>query len=129
MILGPGSVIGSGEDADYLCRTYLAGITIEHVPDMTVFHHHGRKTRADGFELYRRYLIGSGALSAKYLFKHAKSVPSAAVGFQARSERDHHRHQHLFPDNRLFISALRGLCRTGSRPVSVEEQKKVQTSG
>jgi GT2 family glycosyltransferase len=68
---GPGSVMDSGEDADYLFRTYLAGITLEHVPDMTVFHHHGRKTSADGFELYRRYLIGSGALSAKYLFKHA----------------------------------------------------------
>ena len=67
---GPGARIGSGEDTDYLFRAYLAGATIEYVPDMTVFHHHGRKTKDDGRALFRRYMIGTGALNMKYILKH-----------------------------------------------------------
>lgn len=67
---GPGSLIGAGEDADYIYRAYLAGATLEYVPDMTVFHHHGRKTADDGKELFRGYMIAAGALYARYLFKH-----------------------------------------------------------
>jgi glycosyltransferase involved in cell wall biosynthesis len=67
---GPGSLIGAGEDADYIYRAYLAGATLEYVPDMTVFHHHGRKTADDGKELFRSYMIAAGALYARYLFKH-----------------------------------------------------------
>jgi glycosyltransferase involved in cell wall biosynthesis len=67
---GPGSVIGAGEDADYIYRAYLAGATLEYVPDMTVFHHHGRKTADDGKELFRGYMIAAGALYARYLFTH-----------------------------------------------------------
>jgi len=33
---GPGAIIGSGGDSDYLFRAYLAGFTLEYVPDMTV---------------------------------------------------------------------------------------------
>jgi GT2 family glycosyltransferase len=67
---GPGSRIGSGEDTGYLFRAYLAGITLEHVPDMAVAHYHGRKTVADGNALFRRYMIGSGALHTKFFLKH-----------------------------------------------------------
>lgn len=67
---GPGSVIGSGDDTDFIFRAYLGGATIEYVPDMAVFHHHGRKTVAAGFALWRKYMIGSGGLYAKYLFRH-----------------------------------------------------------
>jgi glycosyltransferase involved in cell wall biosynthesis len=67
---GPGSLIGAGEDADYIYRAYLAGATLEYVPDMTVFHHHGRKTSDEGRELFRGYMIAAGALYARYLFKH-----------------------------------------------------------
>jgi glycosyltransferase involved in cell wall biosynthesis len=66
---GPGSLIGAGEDTDYIYRAYLAGATLEYVPDMTVFHHHGRKTADDGKELFRGYMIAAGALYARYLFK------------------------------------------------------------
>src|SRR5262245_14071050 len=41
---GPGSRLGSGDDHEYILRAYLNGITLEYVPDMTVLHHHGRKT-------------------------------------------------------------------------------------
>ncbi len=67
---GPGSRVGSGEDTDYIFRAYLAGATLEYVPDMAVSHYHGRKTSDDGRALFRRYLIGSGALNVKYLRKH-----------------------------------------------------------
>jgi GT2 family glycosyltransferase len=67
---GPGSTVGSGEDTDCLYRAYLAGVTLEYVPDMVVFHHHGRKTSDAACALFRRYMIGSGALNVKYLLKH-----------------------------------------------------------
>jgi glycosyltransferase involved in cell wall biosynthesis len=67
---GAGSGIPGGEDIDYTFRAYLAGIVIEAVPDMTVYHHHGRKQAADGAQLFRDYTIGGGALYAKYIFKN-----------------------------------------------------------
>jgi glycosyltransferase involved in cell wall biosynthesis len=66
---GTGSSIESNEDTDYLFRAYLEGFTLEYVPDMTVFHYHGRKQKSAGYKLYRSYSIGTGAIYAKYLFK------------------------------------------------------------
>jgi GT2 family glycosyltransferase len=48
----------------------VAGIPLEYVPDMTVFHDHGRKAKAAGYKLMRTYMTANGALFAKYLFKH-----------------------------------------------------------
>ena len=67
---GPGSRIGSGDDAEYFFRAYAASVILEYVPDMVVFHHHGRKTVEEGRALFRRYSIGWGAVHAKYLFQH-----------------------------------------------------------
>jgi glycosyltransferase involved in cell wall biosynthesis len=67
---GPGSRLGSGDDNEYVLRAYLNGITLEYVPDMTVLHHHGRKTSEEGKALFRRYMTGRGGLYAKYLFRH-----------------------------------------------------------
>lgn len=66
---GAGGVIGSGSDSDYLFRAYLAGFTLAYVPDMAVTHYHGRKTAAQGYNLLRGYLIGSGAEYAKHCRK------------------------------------------------------------
>jgi len=63
--------IPAGEDVDYVFRAYLAGITIEYVPDMVFFHHHGRKLPSDGTKLLRNYALGSGALYAKFFFRDA----------------------------------------------------------
>jgi glycosyltransferase involved in cell wall biosynthesis len=68
--LGAGANIPSAEDADYNFRAYLAGATLEYVPDMTVFHHHGRKTIAAARKLLIDYEIGNGALYARYFLKH-----------------------------------------------------------
>jgi GT2 family glycosyltransferase len=67
---GPGAIFPSAEDADYLFRAYLADITLEYVPDMTVFHYHGRKQKCAGYKLMRGYAIGAGALYAKYFLRH-----------------------------------------------------------
>ncbi|HEY5226342.1 MAG TPA: glycosyltransferase [Methylovirgula sp.] len=67
---GPGSKMGSGADTDFLFRTYLAGVPLEYVPDMAVYHHHGRRTAEAGRALWCKYMIGSGGLYAKYMFVH-----------------------------------------------------------
>jgi glycosyltransferase involved in cell wall biosynthesis len=77
---GPGSRIGSCDDAEYIFRAYVNGITLEYVPDMTVLHHHGRKTSEEGRALFRRYTIGWGGLQAKYLF--SPLLPADPVGFE-----------------------------------------------
>jgi glycosyltransferase involved in cell wall biosynthesis len=66
---GPGAIIPASEDTDWIFRAYLADITIEYVPDMVVFHHHGRKRLAEGTKLFANYAIGNGAVYAKFIFK------------------------------------------------------------
>lgn len=56
-------------DIDLVYRCYLAGITIEYVPEIAVFHYHGRKTAAEGYKVFRVYMIQMGALYAKYLLR------------------------------------------------------------
>ncbi|MDP9127186.1 MAG: glycosyltransferase family 2 protein [Pseudomonadota bacterium] len=67
---GPGAIIGSGGDTDYIYRAYLAGIRIEYVPDMAVYHFHGRRDKALGHKVLQRYMIANGALLAKYFWRH-----------------------------------------------------------
>jgi GT2 family glycosyltransferase len=49
-----------------LFRAYLAGFTLEYVPDMTVVHHHGRKTPAEGRKLLERYLTAKCRRTVAY---------------------------------------------------------------
>ena len=67
---GPGSRVGSGDDTEYIYRAYIANATLEHVPDMTVFHHHGRKSVDAARNLWRKYATGQGAIYAKYILRH-----------------------------------------------------------
>ncbi len=66
---GPGGNLWSGADTEYIYRAYTANAIIEYVPDMVVFHHHGRKTSDVGHSLFRYYMIGGGAICMKYLFR------------------------------------------------------------
>lgn len=68
--LGAGAPIPSAEDTDYSYRAYLAGAVLQYVPDMTVFHYHGRKSLAAARKLLIDYEIGNGALYARYFSKH-----------------------------------------------------------
>jgi GT2 family glycosyltransferase len=91
---GPGSRMESCDDADMILRAYTAGAPIEYVPDMTVYHHHGRKTDAQIAALFRRYHVGWGAVHAKHLFqhpvfyrdlyRHMKAMRLISVAHQAR---------------------------------------------
>lgn len=65
---GPGSRVGSGDDTDTIFRAYRTGAMLEYVPDMAVFHHHGRKTAAAIAELMQRYMVGTSGLYAKHFF-------------------------------------------------------------
>jgi glycosyltransferase involved in cell wall biosynthesis len=67
---GPGAGFGPCDDTDMLYRAYLGGFALEYVPDMKVFHFHGRKQPSEGVSLMRQYQIGNGALFSKYIFKH-----------------------------------------------------------
>jgi len=40
---GAGAVFKSGEDTDYVLRAYFAGIPVEYVPDMVVYHFHAEE--------------------------------------------------------------------------------------
>jgi glycosyltransferase involved in cell wall biosynthesis len=66
---GRGGVINSGNDTDLIYRAYLAGATIAYVPDMAVYHFHGRRTAAQGWSIFRTYMIANGALAMRYGFK------------------------------------------------------------
>ncbi|MGV1765429.1 glycosyltransferase family 2 protein [Rhizobium rhizogenes] len=66
---GAGAALQSAEDTDYLVRAFQLGIPIEYVPDMTVFHYHGRDTREAIERLHRSYSLGNGGLCLKHMFK------------------------------------------------------------
>jgi glycosyltransferase involved in cell wall biosynthesis len=67
--IGQGTAIPAVEDTDWIYKAYLAGVTIEYVPDMVVYHYHGRKQQSEGDKLFASYAIGNGALYVKYLFR------------------------------------------------------------
>ena len=68
---GAGGLLRSAEDTDYMLRALLAGITVEYVPDMTVYHHHGRRSLEAVRSVHRNYGIGNGALT----MKHSRRAP------------------------------------------------------
>lgn len=63
---GPGNLLRAAEDTDYILRALLAGVTVEYVPDMTVRHHHGRRSASAIKRVHRDYDIGNGALTMKH---------------------------------------------------------------
>jgi len=65
---GAGGKFKSGEEIDYIYRTYLAGLPIRYCPELVVEHFHGRKTLDSIQKLASGYDRGDGALYAKYLF-------------------------------------------------------------
>jgi glycosyltransferase involved in cell wall biosynthesis len=110
---GPGSYIGSGADTEFIYRSYLAGAILEYVPDMVVFHHHGRRTRAAGHQLMRRYAIANGALFIHYGLRHRDlcrifygDLREAALGILRR--KDTQSPPGLFTNKDLLVYAALG---------------------
>jgi hypothetical protein len=67
--LGPGVSIPASEDTDWIYRAYSADVTIEYVPDMVIYHCHGRKRQSEGDKLFVNYATGHGAVYAKSFFR------------------------------------------------------------
>ncbi|RWP08205.1 MAG: glycosyltransferase [Mesorhizobium sp.] len=67
---GAGGPLRSAEDTDYLVRAVLLGIPVEYVPDMMIFHHHGRRDHKAIEKLHRDYCLGNGGLCLKHV-RHA----------------------------------------------------------
>jgi glycosyltransferase involved in cell wall biosynthesis len=65
---GAGARYRSGEETDMVYRARRHGIVVEYVPDMVVYHFHGRRTRTAVEQLNYGYHYRSGALYAKYFF-------------------------------------------------------------
>lgn len=63
---GAGAAFIAAEETDYIYRCYINGVTVEYVPDLTVYHFHGRKDIASVARLNHGYHVGGGALYAKY---------------------------------------------------------------
>jgi glycosyltransferase involved in cell wall biosynthesis len=66
---GAGGLLRAAEDTDYLVRAQVAGIAVEYVPDMIVYHHHGRRTPEAVLGVYRNYGVGNGALTMKHALR------------------------------------------------------------
>jgi glycosyltransferase involved in cell wall biosynthesis len=66
---GAGGLLRAAEDTDYVLRAQLAGVTVEYVPDMIVYHHHGRRSSHEVGRAHRNYCIGEGALTMKHTLR------------------------------------------------------------
>lgn len=67
IVLGPGTPFAAAEDSDLLFRALEAGLVLTYVPEMLVFHHHGRKSPDDVTKLLRGYHTGRGAFYVKHI--------------------------------------------------------------
>ena len=68
LMLGAGTLFPS-EDIDYVARAAYAGFTGAQVPDLIVYHHHGRKPGTDHKNILKTYDYGRGAYYAKFILK------------------------------------------------------------
>jgi glycosyltransferase involved in cell wall biosynthesis len=65
---GAGARFKAGEETEYFHRAYLNKIPVTYVPDMIVYHFHGRKTVEVVRRLFSGYATANGAMYAKYFF-------------------------------------------------------------
>ena len=64
--MGPGAVLKSGEDTDFIVRNLLSGYYVYETPKITVVHH-GFRTWEEGHKLIKSYMFGFGAMFAKHI--------------------------------------------------------------
>jgi glycosyltransferase involved in cell wall biosynthesis len=68
-LLGPGARIPAIEDLDLLYRVFRREFKICYVPDVLVYHNHGRTTDLQIEALNRNYVIGRGAFYCKHILR------------------------------------------------------------
>jgi glycosyltransferase involved in cell wall biosynthesis len=77
--LGPGSRCCAAEDFDLLYRVHRCGLRVDYVPDVVVYHNHGRRTEADVRRLYARYGVSVGAFYGKHALRGDRAMFAMAV--------------------------------------------------
>ena len=65
--LGVGTPTYSGEDVDLIYRVLKSGFQVHYVPDIAVYHNHGRRTSDQLTRLRKGYARGLGAFYAKHI--------------------------------------------------------------
>ena len=75
--LGPGTP-RVAEDADFVYRSLKAGFRLGYVPDIVIYHGHGRRNPADIFKTKKGYLNGRGAFYAKHILSFDRDVLRSA---------------------------------------------------
>ena len=76
---GAGTRLGGSEDTDYTLRAYRAHIAIEYVPDMAVFHYHGRKQVAEEESCWKT-TRSAWARSTRNIFSRIPMLPARFIG-------------------------------------------------
>lgn len=71
---GVGTKLQSAEDSDYIYRGIKAGLKIDYVPEILVFHAHGRRTQDAVGKLAKGYVVGRGAFYAKNILSGDRTM-------------------------------------------------------
>jgi GT2 family glycosyltransferase len=123
-MFGPGRV-ACCEDIDLVYRAQRKGLKFMYLPEMLVYHNHGRRTDDDVRRIQRQYIAGHGAFYAKHVLRgdhvafelgvrESFSTLGSTVRVYAR-RRDYLRKLSWFVQG--FLYGLVASCRTlGSGP-------------
>lgn len=76
--LGAGSACKAGEDIDFFYRAIKAGEQVEYIPELRVYHHHGRQDPATISALMDGYYRGRGAFYLKHVLRLDRSIMKQA---------------------------------------------------
>jgi glycosyltransferase involved in cell wall biosynthesis len=92
---GAGAPLKAAEDTDYLLRAHFRGKAVEYVPDMCVYHFHGRRRPEEIVRLIVGYSYGNGAIFVKhglrapwllkYLYWTLRDVAAERIGRASHS--------------------------------------------
>ena len=111
---GSGAPFKASDETDFFYRAYLSNVPVIYVPDMVVYHFHGRKTLDVARAHYWNYSMGTGALYAKHLFaggglhKHIYwDLRKAVREIVARDEFDE---QKLFSRPFMMLQVFKGMA-------------------
>lgn len=72
--LGAGSPARAAEDIDFFYRTIVAGYRVEYVPQLRVWHDHGRRDTAQKQTLLDGYVVGRGGFYGKHLVRGDRAI-------------------------------------------------------
>lgn len=72
--LGPGARAKAAEDVDLVYRAFREGMRAVYVPEMLVYHDHGRRTLEEVERLEEGYRVGRGAFYCKHILRRDRAI-------------------------------------------------------